>query len=176
MSSRPVLESQQSSAFEAAGRVFPGCWKLAARHAMTLRAPSRSVLEMAHGRVWLTLAGPHAGRGNDQGDRFLSAGEWLVIEPGQSLVLEPFEPATGTSTDIDLNAENAGSVAFRWDVMPPAVVIQPSFAQALAELNTSLGQGGRAALGVVQASWRLVIGLLGQAGARWVGSGVLTHH
>ncbi|MBV8619075.1 MAG: DUF2917 domain-containing protein [Curvibacter sp.] len=157
MLSRPVLESQQSAAVLPAGRAFPGCWKLGHNRAITLRPRERSVIEVAQGRVWLTFTGPHAGPGNDLGDRFLAAGDWQQVEAGQTVVIEPF-----------LSAETA----FRWDRVLPTVGSlqvasrpavrewQRDVALPMADLGRALGLGWQAARGLLGASGRLLAGSL----------------
>lgn len=88
MSSRTVLESQQSAIAPAAGRVLAGSWKLDAGRAITLNPRERSVLEISQGRVWLAV-GARPGH-TDQGaqDMVLVRGQSLVIEPGQQVVME----------------------------------------------------------------------------------------
>ena len=170
MLSRPVLESQQSAAVQPAGRAFPGSWKLALNRALTLCPTERSVLEMTHGRVWLTFTGPHAGPGNDLGDCFLAEGDWLQIEPGQTVVIEAFLPGPRSE------------VAFRWDRLLPVLAEQPVAAPAgarawqqgvalpLADLGRALGLGWQATRGLLGASVRLLIGSLGFAWALLAGA------
>ena len=156
MSPRTVLESQQSVHADLAGRSAAGCWKLAAGRALSLHPRQRSVLEIAQGRVWLTvspappwlpLRGAAAG-----GDQVLQAGERLIIEAGQHVVMEAWS--------LSGESPHADAVAFRWDHAPAAAwatslagpraktsaakdwecgVVQP-----LRDLAHALGHGGRA--------------------------------
>lgn len=163
MSPRNVLESQQSVHADLAGRSAAGCWKLAAGRALSLhpRHPrQRSVLEIAQGRVWLTVspASPWHSRQSAAAaasaavDQVLQAGERLTIEPGQHVVMEAWSQSG--------EGPNADAVAFRWD-RAPAAAWAPSLAglqahtsaasdwecgvvQPLRDLVHALGQGGRA--------------------------------
>ncbi|MDD0810289.1 DUF2917 domain-containing protein [Curvibacter sp. RS43] len=163
MLSRPVLESQQSAAVVPAGRAFPGGWKLVANRAVTFRPRERSVMEVNQGRIWLTFTGPHTGHGNESGDRFLCAGDWLLVEAGQTVVMEAF---------------SREDVTFRWDWALPRVVVsevmpqrpfaEPEVAatpwqrdvrQPLVDLGRALGLGWQAGLAGSQAMGRLVAGV-----------------
>ena len=81
--SRP--QSHQSTASLA------GAWKLAGGRAMTLQPREPGVLRVARGSLWATSQGPHPGPLNDQGDRFLQAGEQLPLRRGQRVVIEPWD-------------------------------------------------------------------------------------
>lgn len=72
---------------------LPCSWRLDAGRAVTLRPREAGVLCVARGQVWATLQGPHRGRGNDLGDRFLVPGESLTLRAGQPVVLESWEGA-----------------------------------------------------------------------------------
>ncbi|MDD0840966.1 DUF2917 domain-containing protein [Curvibacter sp. HBC61] len=164
MLSRPVLESQQSAAVIPAGRAFPGGWKLVAQRAVTFRPRERSVMEVTQGRIWLTFSGPHRGHGNESGDRFLSPGDCLLVEAGQTVVMEAF---------------SREEVTFRWDWALPGVVVsevqparpftepqatssawQRDVRQPLADLGRALGLGWQAGLAGGQAVGRLVTGVV----------------
>ena len=71
---------------------YPGTWMVGPRRAVTLQPGAAGILCIAHGMVWITLDGPHPGPLNDQGDRFLAAGERLPLLRGQRLVVEAFDP------------------------------------------------------------------------------------
>lgn len=148
MSPRNVPESQQSVRAPQAVRSAAGCWTLAAGRALSLHPRQRSVLEVAHGRVWLTVTqrGPRgSGWHTTVGDQVLQAGERLTLEPGQHVVMEPWSPSG-----------NASGVAFRWDVAPAAVAAPATAAlratpewetgvvQPLRDLAQALVHGGRA--------------------------------
>ncbi|MFN7153563.1 MAG: DUF2917 domain-containing protein [Acidovorax sp.] len=162
MSPRNVLESQQSVHADLAGRSAAGCWKLAAGCALSLYPRQRSVLEIAQGRVWLTLspASPSHIRQSAASavvDQVLQAGERLTIEPGQHVVMEAWSQSGDRA--------HVGPVAFHWDLAPasaaaaalPASPFTRPFAQSsaasewecgvvqpLRDLVHALGQGGRA--------------------------------
>jgi hypothetical protein len=66
----------------------PDTWKLAARRAMTFRPRETGVLRVAHGRLWATCDGPHAGALNESGDHIVDAGGELRLRAGQHWVIE----------------------------------------------------------------------------------------
>lgn len=70
-----------------------GYWKLAPEQAFTVRPDAAGVLRVAHGQLWATLHGPHAGPANDWGDVVLRCGQEMTLLPGQQLVVEPFGDA-----------------------------------------------------------------------------------
>lgn len=178
MSARNVLESQQSALAPVAGRTAAGCWKLAPGRALSLHPRETSVLEIAQGRVWLTLrgvssAGVPASLPADVvrgvADHVLQAGDCITIAAGQHAVLEVWSPAGALQPEA----------AFRWDLaagtaaalMPaagPAVssagadwergVVQPlrDLVQALAQGGRATGQAGALAL---RAAGRLAWGI-----------------
>jgi len=71
-----------------AAPALPGTWKLAAGRAITLRPAQKGLLRIAHGRVWVTREGPHAGPLNALGDCVLDVGDRLAVDAGQSIVIE----------------------------------------------------------------------------------------
>ncbi|RYZ03375.1 MAG: DUF2917 domain-containing protein, partial [Comamonadaceae bacterium] len=87
MSTAAQTLSQQS------GARLPGTWKLGSGRAATLRPREDGTLRIAHGRVWLTFDGPHAGAANDQGDRFLGAGDHVRVRAGRRVVIESCDAA-----------------------------------------------------------------------------------
>lgn len=115
-----------------------GTWKLAAGRAMTLEPREAGVLRIAHGSVWVTGDGPHAGPPGDCGDRFLGAGEQLAIARGERLVIEPIAPGQ--------------SAYFSWEpvAQPQPQLLRPGLAE-LAQpardlrlaLDLGLGAAGR---------------------------------
>lgn len=161
MSSRTVLESQQSAIAPAAGRVLAGNWKLDAGRAITLHPRERSVLEISQGRVWLSVGAKPGQPERGTEDIVLVRGQTLVIEPGQQVVMESWY----------LHGGAPGAVAFCWDAAPvaalvadPAVDWELGVAQPLRDLVCALGQGGRAVGAAVAAtlgaSGRLAAGLV----------------
>ena len=157
MSALHILESQQSVQAQRAGRTAAGTWKLAAGGALSLHPRERSLLEITHGRAWVTLGGEQAG------DHVLEAGERLLVAAGQHVVLEVWNPS-GRRQD---------GAMFCWEAVAPAVahgarasvgaewecgVVQP-----LRDLAQAVGQGGRAvataAAGALGAAGRLALGV-----------------
>lgn len=137
---------------------LPGCWKLDAGRALTLRPTAPGVLRISHGRAWVTL---DSLRGDIQacGDLFLVPGRGLVVQAGQRVVLE----SSGT--------DRQASVYFSWDPLPHGAAQavasalrgagrwQQAVVQPVRDLGLALGQAG-AAVG------RLVLGLAGLMGTR----------
>jgi hypothetical protein len=126
---------------------LPGTWRLDAKRAVTLRPREDGVLRIAHGRVWLTFDGPHAGALNDSGDRVLGAGERVVVKAGRRIVLE--------STDGALPA------FFSWDFAPQLTPVRTPRLQAVAQSWMDLQLA--ASLGL-RAGWRLAAALAALAG------------
>ena len=172
MSARNVLESQQSVQAAVAGRSAAGCWKLTPGRALSLHPRERSVLEIAQGRVWLTLSGTLPRRQPADmpadlpadwvfgvADHLLQAGDRLDIAAGQHVVMEAWTPAGSPGEDV----------AFHWHGAPAPVPAQAQRAlrpgaewecgvvQPLRDLVQALAQGGRA---------------VGLAGAQALGAGV----
>lgn len=135
---------------------LPGCWKLDAGRALTLRPATAGVLRIAHGRVWLTMDTLHEDA-QAAGDLFLVPGRGLLVQAGQRVVLE----SSGT--------ERQAAAYFSWDPLPQAQARavggalraagrwQQAVAQPLRDLGVALGQAG-VALG------RLTGGLVGLVG------------
>ncbi len=136
------------------GTNVPGCWKLEAGRALTLRPRESGVLRIAQGRIWVTMDGPRHGHANESGDLFLMPGRGMVVQAGQRLVIESW------------GQERAGMAWFSWDPMPQRTAQavdravrrasrwQVAVGQPLRDLGLALGLAG-AALG------RLVVGVLG---------------
>lgn len=161
MATQTALFSQQSTLDQS----LPGCWKLGAGRAVTLKPREDGVLRIAHGGLWVTLEGPHGGLANESGDHFLSAGQELTVQAGQRAVIEPW----GNHTEAP--------AYFAWDPMP-AVMLSPvrvmnqwqaAVVQPLADLRLALGLGvgavGRLALGVAGFALDLAVGR-GRGGLR----------
>ncbi|WP_168175065.1 DUF2917 domain-containing protein [Polaromonas sp. C04] len=155
MTSQNVLQLQQPTP----GAALPGCWKLDAGRAVTLRPREAGVFRVAQGQVWATLQGPHRGPANDLGDRFLSPGESLALWAGQRLVLEPWDAAS------------SAPAWFSWDPQPAAAPNPRRAArgwgvavgQPLADLRLALCSVARALGGAAGAVVRLGAGLAGFA-------------
>lgn len=167
MTDRYVLESQQSAPHAKPGRVAAaqaGCWKLAPGRALSLHPLQHSVLEIAQGRVWVTLSGPSPTAATDwPADHVLEAGDRLTVAAGQHLVMEswsrPGAPPSGAAFDW------AAQVALA-DVLAPSRGAQweLSVVQPLRELGQALAQGtralGRAGVQATGAAGRLVLGVM----------------
>ena len=107
MSSRNVLESQQSVHAATAGRRAAGGWKLATGQALSLRPNRHGVLQIAQGQAWVTLRGALADLPGAAVDHVLQPGQQLLVAPGQHVVMEAWNPQG-----------SAEAVAFRWDAPP----------------------------------------------------------
>lgn len=139
MTSLTLTQSQQSSLR------LPGTWRLEPARAVTLRPREDGVLRIAHGGVWVTFDGPHAGPLNDLGDRVLGAGEQLRVRAGRRVVLEP--------------VDRAAPAYFSWDfAKQPEPIQAPQLAVAQSWSDLQLA----AVLGV-QAGGRLVAAVIGLA-------------
>ena len=139
MTSHTLTQSQQSSLR------LPGTWRLEPARAVTLRPREDGVLRIAHGGVWVTFDGPHAGPLNDLGDRVLGAGEQLRVRAGRRVVLEP--------------VDRTAPAYFSWDfAMAPEPVREPQLAvaQSWSDLQLAVVLG-------VRAGGRLVAAVIGLA-------------
>ena len=135
-----------------------GAWELQPGRALTLRPRAGGVLRVAHGRLWVTLDGPHHGPPDNHGDRIVSAGAELVVDAGKRLVMEPW------------NTDGAAT-RFGWDPLPVAlkVPVPPLPQQAgqrlahvtvpLADLRLALTFGAGAAARLVTGVARLALEL-----------------
>lgn len=158
MASQSALFAQQSSLDQS----LPGCWKLGAGRAVTLKPREDGVLRVAHGGIWITLDGPHAGPANDSGDHFLSTGQSLTLQAGQRAVMEPWGDQSGAPA------------YFSWDPIP-AVVRSPvrllsqwqlAVVQPLADLRLAASLGLGAAARLVFGVARFGMDLVAPRGAR----------
>ena len=164
MSTSHVLESQQSAPHAQPGRMAAaGCWKLAPGRALSLQPRQHGVLEIAQGRVWVTLSGSTpAAAAECPVDHVLEAGGRLAVAAGQHLVMEawchPGAPAGGVAFDWTVQAALADALAPSRGAQWERTVVQP-----LRELGQALGQGagalGRAGSQAAGAAGRLVLGL-----------------
>ncbi|MDB5947310.1 MAG: hypothetical protein JWQ33_2336 [Ramlibacter sp.] len=142
MASRTFEQAHQSRTS------LSGTWKLAAGRAITLQPRERGLLRIAHGSVWITADGPHPGPANDQGDRFMGAGERLPLLRGQRLVIEALDATQ--------------PAYFSWDpsAQPGAVrlveLVQPARDLRLAVV-LGLGAAGRLLVALAAVGWRLVL-------------------
>ena len=128
MASQTLTYSHQSAA------ALAGAWKLAGGRAMTLQPREPGVLRVARGSLWATGEGPHPGPLNDQGDRFLQAGEQLQLRRGQRVVIEAWN--------------RLGPAYFTWDPLPQGVarrVRAADLVQPVDDLRLAVAMGARAA-------------------------------
>ncbi|MBP3981700.1 MAG: DUF2917 domain-containing protein [Gammaproteobacteria bacterium] len=170
MSSHHVLKLQQSVQASLAGCAAAGGWKLAAGQAVSLRTNTPGVLEIARGRVWLTLGGSFNHLPGAAVDHVLHAGERLAIAPGQQVVMEAWNPSGGGDV-----------AAFRWEAgtapakAPAASAVardwENGVVQPLRDLVHALAQGrramGAAVVNVAGAGGRCAAGLARFVG-RWI--------
>ncbi|SEA68865.1 MULTISPECIES: DUF2917 domain-containing protein [Acidovorax] len=113
---------------------------LAVGQALSLRPRCAGVLEVAQGRVWLTLRGPWGDQPGTEADHVLQAGERLRIAAGQHAVVEAWGPCADTA-----------AAALRWSGVTAAPAVgaassdwEGGVVQPLRDLRHALGQGGRA--------------------------------
>lgn len=150
MTAPSTLDAHQSLT----GSALPGCWKLAAGRALSLRPAASGVLRIAQGRAWVTMDTLHSDA-QAAGDLFLVPGRGLVVQAGQRIVIE--------SSDTDRQA----AAYFSWDPLPQPQAQtlraaqrtgrwQLAVAQPVRDLGLALGQAGLA-------MGRLLRGLLGLA-------------
>lgn len=156
MSHQATLDAHQSTT----GGV-PGCWKLEAGRALTLRPRAGGVLRIAQGRVWVTMDGLNDAA-EAAGDLFLVPGRGLVVQAGQRLVVESSGP------------ERGAAAYFSWDPLPQTQARavrrashqtgrwQVAVAQPLRDLGVALSLAGRAVLRLLQG----VVGLAGRPAGR----------
>lgn len=121
---------------DVAAPALPGTWKLAAGRVITLQPRESGVLRIAHGRVWATFDGPHAGPRNDLGDHVVGAGGQLRIAAGQRLVIEAWNKESATYFSWD---PQAAPVA-----VPGAQAALAGVRQPLRDLRLALWLGGGA--------------------------------
>ncbi|HXD42902.1 MAG TPA: DUF2917 domain-containing protein [Ramlibacter sp.] len=143
MASQTLTQMQQSAATPA----LPGTWKLPVGRAITFQPREPGVLRVAHGQLWATFDGPHAGPLNDLGDHVVGAGGQLRVCAGQRLVVEAWNTKAATY--------------FSWEPLPlaghtaaPRVV---AVVQPLADLRLAFkfgaGAAGRLIKGVIALAW-----------------------
>lgn len=131
---------------------LPGTWKLAAGRAITLEPRDAGILKIAHGRLWVTLEGPHHGRLNESGDHIMGVGEQMRLRAGQRVVLEPWSGQC--------------PAYFSWDPVRVAKPVRRTrmvdVVQPLADLRLAIVFGGHAigrlASGLAAMAWQSVFG------------------
>ena len=129
-----------------------GAWKLAGGRAITLQPRETGVLRVARGCLWATGEGPHPGPLNNQGDRFLQAGEQIRLHRGQRVVIEAWD--------------RMGPAYFSWDPLPQPVARQmrvADLAQPAGDLRLAVVLGARAAGRLAAALVGLALPGLGRA-------------
>ena len=136
MASQTLTQMQQSNDATA----LPGTWKLPAGQAITFQPREAGVLRVAHGQLWATFDGPHAGPLNDLGDHVIAAGERLRLCPGQRLVVEAWN--------------TQAAAYFTWDPLPVAARTAPlrvaAVVQPLADLRLALTFGAGATVRLIK--------------------------
>lgn len=153
-----MLETQQSQPRLPTGPAVAGSWKLAARHAITLRPEAAGHLRVTHGGLWLT-----DGRGGE--DRFLQPGARIELTAGTHIVIEPWNPA-----------DRHAASWFAWEPQgapkrQAALRGQPAIGREWDQLAHSLHQVHAALAVALHAAGRLAVALaLGgaRAAAAWV--------
>lgn len=136
------------AAVASVARLSPaGAWRLHPGHAMGLRPKETALLRIHRGRVWVTLGTPGAPSPQDSGDRFLQAGESLVVPAWARLVMEPLPPL-GASDPVCFDWLEAGAPVMAADRFGREVLAPTR------ELAGALGQAGLALA-------RVLRGLLG---------------
>lgn len=130
-------QMQQSTA------ALPGTWKLGKGRAITLAPAEAGVLRVAHGCLWATFEGPHAGPLNDQGDHVVEAGGQLRLRAGQRVVIEAWDARAPAYFSWDPLPARAAAPARRW----AGAVVQPLADLRLA-VALGLGALGRLAAGL----------------------------
>lgn len=118
-----------------------GCWRLRVGHAVSLEPQAHGLLHIAQGRVWLTQG--------DGYDHVLAAGDSIVLQPGRSVVLEPWA------------APGAQDVAFSWDdAVSPTAYAAPIAADWERSVVRPLFDLGQALGAAVRATGQLACGLV----------------
>jgi hypothetical protein len=124
-----------------------GAWRLHPGHAIGLHPKEASLLRIHRGHVWVTLGTPGALSPQDSGDRFLQAGESLVVPVGARLVMEPL--MTHGTTE---------PVCFDWsDARAPAVTAGRFSREVLTPMGDLVGALGQAGISLA----RVLRGLAG---------------
>ncbi|RYX92829.1 MAG: DUF2917 domain-containing protein [Comamonadaceae bacterium] len=124
---------QASEAVTGFVNTLPGCWKLAAGRALTVRAAQAGMLRIAHGRVWATFDLAEGDSRVRAGDHFLSRGESLELQAGQSLVIESYGSGQPTSAYFSWEPAAARALAFQ----PAAAGWRAEVLQPLSDLRTA---------------------------------------
>jgi hypothetical protein len=121
---RQVLDTSSAS------HALSGCWKLGQGQALTLRPVRPGVLQITHGRVWITFDHACHDDGVRGGDHVLEAGDSLKLLPGQALVMELWARA------------QQRAVYFSWDPLPPSTGVNLSTRPATLFAGTAPWRAG----------------------------------
>jgi Protein of unknown function (DUF2917) len=97
MRANHLLDLHQSNE----GPALLGRWTLAPGRAISLQSSTPRELRVRHGRMWLTLDGPHAGHGNESGDYFLKAGQVFAVPAGHRVVFESWAWADAGTEPVE---------------------------------------------------------------------------
>lgn len=136
-----------SSSLAASGPARTGLWRLSAGRAVQLRPCDVCTFQVVAGRVWATTDAPNDGAARRWGDHVLAAGDVLVVQPGERLVVEAWGD-TPVTFDWVRHAEAAPAVTSRWQAevaVPGRALSQALGAAAMALGHLALGVAGYAA-------------------------------
>lgn len=135
-----------------------GWWHLAPRRTVSLQPQVCSVLRIAQGRVWVTMAGRQGLAGQpDSGDVVLHAGDELAVPAGAHLVLESWPVTPDDVVRFDLSVPAAALAAAPLSFEREVASAAHDLGQALLAATAALGRAGWA-LG------RMLRGLAGMTG------------
>lgn len=149
--------SQHLSSPAPASSPLAGWWHLAPRRTVSLQPHVCSVLRIAQGRVWVTMAGHQGLAGQpDSGDVVLHAGDELAVPAGARLVLESWPTTPDDVVRFDLSEPAAVSAAAPLSFEREVASSAHDLGQALLAAAAALGRAGWA-LG------RMLRGLAGMA-------------
>lgn len=105
-------------------RTVAGAWRLFPGSAMSLQPKADAELRLRRGEVWVTLGETDHGIPGASGDRFLRAGEALLVPAGAWLVMEALDAHGGDGPVFfdwtDLGANRAAPSRFRREVVTPS--------------------------------------------------------
>ena len=129
---------------------LPGTWKLVAGRAITLQPREEGTFKVAHGQMWATFDGPHAGAPNESGDHVIGAGQTLRLRAGERVVVESWNWQSPSY--------------FSWEPLPVRVrESAPRFnavVQPLADLRLAVAFGaralGRLVTGLGEVAWQAI--------------------
>ena len=125
-----------------------GAWQVRADRALSLRPGRAAVLSIRQGGAWVTLGQGHGVTPATAGDRFLMAGDQMLVPAGTALVMESLN-----------NRCSSDTVYFDWDeaTLPQA---DDRFSREVSQPAQEVAQSlARACLALI----RLISGVLGYA-------------